>query len=411
VSMASLDAESAIGGHLAENIAYFARALRKAGMPVGPKSVLEAVEAVETARIGDKMDFYWTLHAVLVKKHEHSGLFDQAFRMFWRRRAILEKMMQQLMRVSLGGEDDARKKASQRVADALSPAEPPPPRKDEEIREELELDARLTMSNEEVLKTRDFEQMTAVEIEQAKRRIARLVLPLDRLPVRRLGPATRGKIDPRRTLRASLRAGGSLIDLKFRDRRQKHPPIVALCDISGSMSRYSRIFLHFLHVLSKSGRKVSTFLYATELSNITRALRGTKDPDVALAEAGKTVRDWDGGTRISAALHRFNKQWSRRVLGQGAIVLLITDGLERDPNGDLAREMERLHHSCRRLVWLNPLLRYDKFEARAEGIRAMLPHVDEFRTLHSLESMEQLCEALSASSRRETDPRRWLKAA
>jgi uncharacterized protein len=402
--------DSSIGGHLAENIAYFARALRKAGMPVGPKSVLEACEAVEAARIGTKIDFYWTLHAVLVKKHEHSVLFDQAFRIFWRRRAILEKMMQQFMRMTPGDPDEDREKASKRITDALYNNPPPAPDAND-LREELELDARLTISDREVLKSRDFEQMSAEEIERAKREIAKLVLPLDAVPIRRLGPAAKGRIDPRRTLRASMRAGGALIDLKFRARQQRRPPVVALCDISGSMSQYSRIFLHFLHALSKSGRKVSTFLFATELSNITRSLRSTKDPDVALAECGKSVRDWDGGTRISAALHRFNKHWARRVLGQGAIVLLITDGLERDGKGELAQEIERLHHSCRRLVWLNPLLRYDRFEARAEGIRAMLPHVDEFRTLHNLSSMEALCEALSATTKRDTNPRRWLRAA
>jgi uncharacterized protein len=402
---------AAPSGHLSENIAYFARALRKAGMPLGPKSVLEAIDAVERARIGDRQDFYWTLHAVLVKKHEHSVLFDQAFRIFWRRRGLLEKMMQQFMRMTPGDPDAEQQKASKRVADALMNTANPPPLSEEQIREELELDARLTMSDREVLKSRDFEQMSAEEIERAKREIAKLVLPLDAMPIRRLGLAAKGRIDPRRTLRASLRAGGTLIDLKHRARRERRPPVVALCDISGSMSQYSRVFLHFLHALSKSGRKVSTFLFATELTNITRPLRGTKDPDMALAACGKSVRDWDGGTRIATALHRFNNHWGRRVLGQGAIVLLITDGLEREGRAQLASEMERLHHSCRRLVWLNPLLRYDRFEARAEGIRAMLPHVDEFRTLHNLHSMEALCEALSAKSTRDTDPRRWLKSA
>ena len=177
------------------------------------------------------------------------------------------------------------------------------------------------------------------------------------------------------------------------------------------MSQYSRIFLHFLHALSKSGRRVSSFLFATELSNISRALKGTKDPDAALAQCGRQVRDWDGGTRISSALHAFNRRWSRRVLGQGAVVLLITDGLERDLDGGLAKELDRVHRSCRRLIWLNPLLRFDAFEAKAGGIRAMLPHVDEFRTFHNLNAIADLCLALQADGRVAADPKRYLRVA
>jgi uncharacterized protein len=404
---------SLAGGHLAENITYFARALRKAGLPVGPKAVLEAVHAVDVAEIGTKTDFYWTLHSVFVKKQEHSLVFDQAFRIFWRRRALIEKMMQTLMRLAPGNPNDKREQANKRVADAFykEPEQPKPDDDDEKIEQKLDIDARFTMSDREQLKSRDFEQMSADEIALAKREIAQLSLPMNKVPIRRLGPASKGLIDPRRTMRASMRSGGDIIDLQFRDNREKHPPLVALCDISGSMSQYSRVFLHFLHTLAKSGRKVSAFLFATELTNITRSLKATRDPDVALQACGKTVRDWDGGTRISGALHDFNRHWSRRVLGQGAIVLLITDGLERVLDDSLAFEMQRLHGSCRRLVWLNPLLRYDQFEARAAGIRAMLPHVDEFRTLHTLNSMEALCEALSSNTRHSTDPRRWLKAA
>lgn len=395
-----------VGGHLAENIAYFARALRVAGMPVGPKSVLEAVEAVEAAHVGTRDDLYWTLHAVLVKKREHSILFDQAFRIFWRRRALLEKMMAQFMREAPG--DTKREEALRRVADALynEPGQTPekPPEKD------IEMDMRMTVSDREVLRTKDFEQMSAAEIEQAKRQIARLVLPMNRVQVRRLRPDNRGKIiDPRRSLRASMRAGGAGIEMRFRSRAQKPPPLVAICDISGSMGQYSRIFLHFLHALSKTGRRVHSFVFATQLTNVTRLLKSHKDPDLALAACGQGVRDWDGGTRIGTTLFNFNKRWARRVLGQGPVVLLISDGLERQVGDDLAREMDRLHRSCRKLVWLNPLLRFDGFQPRAGGIRAMLPHVDEFRTVHSLESIDDLCRALGSETTREADPRRWLR--
>jgi uncharacterized protein len=253
--------------------------------------------------------------------------------------------------------------------------------------------------------------MTALEVAEAKREIARLVLPLDTVVTRRWTPSSHGRfLDPRRTLRASMRGGGALIDLKFRDHQVKRPPIVAICDISGSMGDYSRIFLHFLHALSKSGRKVHSFLFATQLTNITPLLKVNKDPEIALQECGKSVRDWDGGTRISSALETFNKRWARRVLSGGAVVLFISDGLERQIDPALAREMARLQRASRRLIWLNPLLRYDAFEAKASGIRALLPHVDEFRSIHSLGSMKQLCEALAADGSRAASPKQWLKA-
>jgi len=229
---------------------------------------------------------------------------------------------------------------------------------------------------------------------------------------RRFEPSRRGPlIDPRRAFRRSLKPGG-MIELSFRQRREKHPPIVVMCDISGSMSEYSRIFLHFIHVLTAQRGRVHTFLFGTRLTNVTRALRA-KDVDEALAQCSGAVQDWSGGTRIGTSLHRFNRDWSRRVLGQGAIVILFTDGLERDGAESLAFEVERLHKSARRLIWLNPLLRFDGFEAKAQGIRTILPHVDEFRAIHNLSSMAQLVEALAGQPKgfATTDPRVWLRRA
>ncbi|MDJ1158392.1 VWA domain-containing protein [Chelatococcus sp. SYSU_G07232] len=394
-------------GRLPENIAYFARALRAAGLPVGPGAVVDAVAAVEAAAIGTREDFYWTLHAVFVKRHEHSVIFDQAFRIFWRRRALLEKLIAMMSPIAPGFERpaDRPQAGAARVAEAF----PTGAREPEKSRETVEFSARLTVSDRELLQGKDFAQMTAAEIAAAKRLVAELSLPDDRVPVRRyLAAATGSRIDARRSFRRSLRTGGALIELAFREHAEKHPPVVALVDISGSMAEYSRLFLHFLHALAEKRRRVSSFVFATRLTNVTRELRA-RDPDEAMARASALVKDWEGGTRIAHCLAAFNRLWSRRVLGQGAIVLLFTDGLEREVTRDLAFEMDRLQRSCRRLIWLNPLLRFDAFEARAQGIRAMLPHVDEFRAIHNLAAMGDLCRALSAERSAEADPRKWLR--
>src|SRR5262245_2385356 len=391
-------------GRLAENILYFARALRAAGIPVGPGAVLDALEAVQAARVGTREDFYWTLHAVFVKRHEHSVLFDQAFRIFFRRRGLLEQLLAITMpQIAVPREQE--KPPLQRVQEALFSGAP----ERREEKPEIEVDARLTVSDREVLQKKDFAQMSAAEIAAAKEAIRKLVLPLDERRTRRLTPDRHGHIiDVRRTLRSSMKAGGAFIDLKYLGPKTKAPPIVALLDISGSMSQYTRVFLHFLHALTENRKHVSTFLFGTRLTNVTRALKA-KDPDEALAACSANVADWSGGTRIASSLHAFNKLWGRRVLGEGAIVLMITDGLERDGDDTLAFEIDRLHRSCRRLIWLNPLLRFDRFEAKARGIRTMLPHVDEFRAIHNLDSMTELVAALSHAGGRGADPKSWLK--
>jgi uncharacterized protein with von Willebrand factor type A (vWA) domain len=394
-----------VEGRLAENILYFARALRAAGIPVGPGAVLDALEAVRAAGVGTKQDFYWTLHAVFVKRHEHSVLFDQAFKIFFRKRGYLERLLALMSPPVAGPVPETSPEASQRVLEALfAGAE-----KVEREKSEVEIDARLTVSDREVLERKDFAQMTAAEIAAAKDAIKRMVLGFDDVKTRRLAPHPHGhRIDLRRTLRSSLKAGGAVIDLKYRGRKTKTPPVVALLDISGSMSQYTRLFLHFLHAITDARKRVHTFLFGTRLTNVTRALR-ERDPDEALAACSASVLDWSGGTRIATSLAVFNKQWSRRVLTQGAVVLLFTDGLERDPDERLGFEIDRLHRSCRRLVWLNPLLRFSGFEAKARGIKVMLPHVDELRSIHNLESMHQLCLALSGPGGRETDPKEWLR--
>src|SRR4051812_102383 len=316
-------------GRLAENILYFARALRAAGVPLGPGSVLDALAAVRAAGVGGKEDFYWTLHAVFVKRHEHSVLFDQAFKIFFRKRGYLERLMAMMSPEMTGAPAAAEQpQASQRVLDALfSGAE-----KIEREKQEVELDARFTVSDREVLERKDFAQMTAAEIAAAKDAIKRMTLGFDNVKTRRLTPHPRGhQIDLRRTLRASMKGGGALIDLKYLGHKTKTPPIVALLDISGSMSQYTRLFLHFLHAVTDARKRVHTFLFGTRLTNVSRALR-ERDPDEALAACSQSVLDWSGGTRIATSLAVFNKQWSRRGLSQGRRGGLGTDGAERDPD-------------------------------------------------------------------------------
>ncbi|MCO5084169.1 MAG: VWA domain-containing protein [Rhizobiaceae bacterium] len=397
-------------GRIADNIVYFARALRKAGMRVGPASVKDAIEAVLVAGIGSRDDFYWTLHAVLVTRHEDHPVFDEAFRLFWKSRELIEKMIAMFSPMAPDHREKQKPRAAEnRVSQAMFEGH----QKSQPQKEipEIEVDARLTVSGNEVLRAKDFAQMTAAELGHAKKAIQDLRLPFDSVVTRRFKPDPRGRrADPRAMMRSAVRTGGQLILPKFRSPREVHPPLVVLADISGSMSQYTRIFLHFLHALTEKRRRVHTFVFGTRLTNLTRQMRH-RDPDQALAECAGAVKDWSGGTRIGDTLNEFNRLWSRRVLGQGAVVLLITDGLERDDVTGLAEEMERLRKSCRRLIWLNPLLRFDGFEPRARGVRAMLPHVDEFRAVHNLNALADLCEALSGThTGQKSDPRRWFAA-
>lgn len=391
-------------GKLAENIAYFARALRRAGLPVGPGRVLDGVRAVEAAGFTRRDDFYHTLQAVFVSRPEERMVFAQVFRLFWRDPRYLEHMMS-LMLPQIRGvqEDRAAAPAEKRAAEALlaDAPRPGPKAQDEEDDPdaEIEVDARFTASAEERLKTLDFEQMSGEEIAAAKRMLARLSLPVAPLLTRRSRPAGHGaQPDLRRTLRDSLRRGGEIAAIARKAPRARWPNLVVLCDISGSMADYSRMVLHFVHaVANRKGQgwaRVHAFTFGTRLTNITRHLRA-RDVDAALKAAGAEAQDWSGGTRIGAALHAFNRDWSRRVLGQGAVVLLITDGLDRDDAGLLAHEAQRLQLSCRRLIWVNPLLRWTGFAPKAAGIRALLPHVDCFRAGHSIASLEALGQAIS----------------
>ncbi len=399
------------GNRLAPNIMHFGRILRAAGLPVGPGKIVVATQAALTVGIGNREDFYWALHAVFVNRRDQRELFDQAFHIFWKDPKLLERMMGLLLpRTEAGDPPLPEEQPLRRLQDAFSPPAEDAPEREEEGEERV--DAVMTASRRELLQSMDFEEMTADEIEAARREIARMRLPLARVPVRRHRPsARRARIDMRATLRAALRSGGASIPLRFRERRTRPPPVVILCDISGSMSRYTRMFLHFMHALTNDRDRVHTFLFGTRLTNITRHLRH-RDVDLALERVTGVVEDWSGGTRIGDSLREFNRFWSRRVLGQGAIVLLISDGLDRNAGRGLGGEAERLHRSCRRLIWLNPLLRFEGFEPRSRGIQAMLPFVDEFRPVHNLRSLSELIEALSRTAEPgKQGAREWQAAA
>ncbi|TWA88078.1 hypothetical protein FBY14_109127 [Azospirillum brasilense] len=396
-------------GGLAINLMHFARALRAAGLPVGPGKLLQAVEAVEAVGIGNRADFYWALHAVFVNRRDQREVFDQAFHVFWRNPDILKRMMGMMLPTIRTESPDTQDPLSRRVADALRGTAP---EAEGPEKSEIEIDAAFTVSAQERLQEKDFETMSAAEMAEAKRMLARIALPVAEVTTRRHRPDPQGpRVDPRATLRRMLRSGGDLADLARRSRRTRPPPLVVLCDISGSMTRYSRMLLHFMHAVSNDRDRVHSFVFGTRLTNITRYLRH-KDVDVALDAVSAAVADWSGGTRIGTALHAFNRTWARRVLGQGAVVLLITDGLDRDAGEGLAAEAERLHKSCRRLVWLNPLLRWEGFAPKSSGIRALLPHVDDFRPVHNLNSLAGLADALNRDGpRRAESLRKWLKEA
>jgi uncharacterized protein len=383
------------GGHLAANLQAFGRLLRRAGVPVGPGEVLRAAEALSEIDIADRAQFRGALRAVMVHRREHFEIFDQAFSLFWRdpeagRQAAAMELFE------AGKQKERPPPTSRRVAEALMADRPRPPPQEAEPPPPLR-EATLSVSERERLQTMDFEAMGAAEIAEAKREIRKLVLPLDERRTRRFRADPSGPtVDLRGTIRASLREGGEILTLARRRRVTRSPPLVTLCDISGSMSRYAQILLHFLHAVTNERERVSSFLFGTRLTNVTRQLRH-RDAEVAFELVAHVVPDWSGGTRIGESLALFNRLWARRVLGQGAVVLLITDGLDREGAKGLSEATDRLRRSCRRLIWLNPLLRYAGFQPKSQGIRAMLPHVDEFRPVHNLESLRALVESLSTT--------------
>lgn len=404
--MATAAERNELPGRLAENVMHFARVLRGAGLPIGTDRVLLAFDGLRTAGIASRGDLHAILAACFLSRGEHRTLFDQAFHIFWRDPDLLGRIMQMLMpqmkqRVAAPALPENR-----RLAAALFGPSTAPPRSPEN---RVEIDAALSWSDREQLRKADFDTMSAEEWAAAQRMLDRLPALNALRETRRTMPAMRGRqLDLRAMLRSAARQGGESMMPTWRRRRVRPEPLVVLVDISGSMSRYSRMFLHFMHALV-SGRaaanlRVHTFVFGTRLTHITRQL-AARDPDDALAAVVDAVEDWSGGTRIAQALHEFNLRWARRVLSNAPTVLLITDGLEHGDTALLEVEAERLSKSCRRLLWLNPLLRYSGFEPKAAGVVALLPHVDAFLPVHNLESFDQLITSLAHPRGREIT--RW----
>lgn len=382
---------------IAENIVHFARILRTAGMPIGPDRVLAALGAVECVGVDRRDDVHAALSAVMIDRHEQQVLFDAAFETFWRDPKLLEQLMYQLLPKISGRGDKQPKPRSNRLAEALAapkPAQPPNPA-NTTAKEELQFDTHFTFSDRERLQHADFETMTAAEFELAQKLAEQLPLPVSPIQRRRHGRAPRGQIDLRATLLRMARQPHTLSPA-FTQPRREPPAIVVLLDISGSMDRYARLLLHYVHGLTRRYLKVHTFTFGTRLTHITHCLKD-RDPDVALKQADEHVSDWKGGTRIASCLEDFNRLWARRVLGSNAAVLLMTDGLDRDDQGDLAKAAAHLRRAAHQIVWLNPLLRYEGFEPRAAGVRALLPHVDRFLPVHNLASLADLGRALHAA--------------
>jgi uncharacterized protein with von Willebrand factor type A (vWA) domain len=382
---------------IAENVAHFARVLRAAGMPIGPDRVLAALAALECVGVERRDDVHAALSAVMLDAHEQQPLFDAAFDAFWRDPKLLERLMLELLPRIQGRGQKPRAPRPERLAQALAPPRTTAPADSAhgEVGEPIEFDASFTFSERERLQQADFQGMSAEEFELARQIAQTLPPPVDPVQRRRREAASRGRLDLRATLRRMARAPHTLAPAFTRARREL-PPIVVLLDISGSMDRYARLLLHYAHGLARRQRGLHVFTFGTRLTNITRCLRD-RDPDVALRLAGARVADWRGGTRIAGCLAEFNARWARRVLSFRAAVLLVTDGLDRDEHGDLAAEAARLRRSAHQLVWLNPLLRFEGFEPRAAGVRALLPHVDRLLPVHNLASLADLARALRAT--------------
>ena len=375
-------------GHILEHILAFTHLLRAMGVDVSPGQALDLVRALDYAPITSREDFRGAARCTLIRRHEDLPLFDTAFAFFWRNRA-LDPMGLLLPKIDVPGKP-LRLPRQEREQGAGGD------QGQEGKNEQETTEILLSYSASEALRNKDFGTFTWEEVQACKALLKEMVWRIEPRSTRRKRPTPRGRqLDMRRVLRRNLRYGGEPLELAWREPRTRQRPLVVLCDISGSMERYSRILLQFIHTISNGLRDVETFVFGTRLTRITRLLRA-RDIDDAIALVGTQVVDWSGGTRIGEALKSFNYTWGRRVLGRGAVVLLISDGWDRGDPSLLSREIERLQRSCHRLIWLNPLLGSHDYQPLTQGMQAALPHVDDFLPVHNLASLEQLGEKLSS---------------
>lgn len=390
-------------GHLLSQVLAFGYLLREMGVAVSPGQMLDLIAALDHAALARREDFHAAARCILVLRREDLPLFDAAFEFFWRNMTGQELDGQLLAEI-------LPTTRMPRDRQLRLPRRPPPDDQGQSApeREEIEFEVLLTYSPGEALRQKDFAQFTWEEVRACQDLLKRMEWQIDERPTRRRRPARRGRqLDFRRTLRSNLRYGGEPVQLAWRETRRERRPIVVLCDISGSMERYSRILLQFVHAISGGLRDVESFVFGTRLTRITRSLR-QRDIDDAVDLVTKQVVDWSGGTRIGDAIKHFNYLWSRRVLGRGPIVLLISDGWDRGDPELLSRELGRLQRSCHRLIWLNPLLGAADYQPLTLGMQAALPHIDDFLPVHNLASLEQLGEHLSQLGARRP-PRRQQK--
>lgn len=376
-------------GQLLHNILLFGRVLRGLGLDVNPGRMLDLCDALAYVQIGRKADFYYTARSLLCHRLEDLPRFDQAFQLFWRKpQEGWDVNLAALMRPK------ARRKPILKAPPLKAPeAEADGDPEDPQAPPIIEL--TMTYSAAEILRHKDFAEMTADELQAIREVMAHMVWQLGLRRTRRLRAGAGPRLDFRRTIRHNMRYGGEVLWWAERTPKYKPRPLVVLADISGSMERYTRLLLHFIYSLTFGlDQPVESFVFGTQLTRITRALRH-RDVDQALKEVGHVVNDWSGGTRIGECLKHFNFEWGRRVLGRGAVVLIISDGWDRGEPELLSKEMARLKRNCHRLVWLNPLLGSEDYEPLTRGMQAALPHVHDFLPVHNLASLEDLAMRLA----------------
>lgn len=388
-----------MNGNLLHNLVLFGRLLRRLGLDVNPGRVIDLLQALEYVPIGYKQDFYYTSRSLLVHRKEDLPLFDQAFELFWRKRG--EYIELSLADLVAAPPPPQPKPLVVPPGATDEPAEQPPAG-DEPTQTIIELTR--TYSNQELLRHKNFSQLTYNELQQVKALMAQLVWEMGQRQTRRFRPGAAQHLDLRRLIRANLRYGSEILAWPRRRPKLKPRPIIIIADISGSMEQYTRLLLQFIYSLAGGlTQPVEAFVFSTRLTRITRQLSG-REVDQALRDIGQTVHDWAGGTRIGESLKNFNFQWGRRVLGRGAVVLIISDGWDRGDPALLGQEMARLHRTCHRLIWLNPLLGSASYQPLTRGILAALPHIDDFLPVHNLASLEDLATHLAALGRSRPGP-------